>query len=356
MVKEKEVKEETKKVRKHPLIRRFLLIAVPIALLIGLVYPLPYYLEVPGTTEPIKQMVKVDGKSDEKKGNFYLTTVQIAQANAVTLIYSHFNRFVSVYSEKDMMGGLSSKEYDQVNQFYMQTAQNMAVYQAFQLADKPYQMKYKGVYVLEVTKNSTFKDDLSIADTLTKINGQTFESSADLIDYVAKQKVGETAKIEYSNVDGSKHKATGKFIKIANGKTGIGISLVDHTEMETTPKVTIDAGSIGGPSAGMMFTLETYAQLTGKDLRAGREIAGTGTMEPDGSIGQIGGVDKKVATASKEGAEIFMVPDSGKKNPDENNYLAAEAAAKKLDTKMKIVPIKTVKGAVTYLETGVSGK
>lgn len=43
----------------------------------------------------------------------------------------------------------------------------------------------------------------------------------------------------------------------------------------------------------MMFTLEIYSQLTGKNLRGGREIAGTGTIEHDGSIGQIGGVDKK---------------------------------------------------------------
>ena len=59
----------------------------------------------------------------------------------------------------------------------------------------------------------------------------------------------------------------------------------------------------------MMFTLEIYSQITGKDLRQGREIAGTGTINEDGSIGQIGGVDKKVATASNAGAKIFLCPD-----------------------------------------------
>jgi PDZ domain-containing protein len=125
----------------------------------------------------------------------------------------------------------------------------------------------------------------------------------------------------------------------------------------TTPKVTIDAGAIGGPSAGMMFTLETYSQLTGKDLRQGREIAGTGTINQDGTIGQIGGIDKKVATASKEGAKIFLAPDESKaeakKNGDSSiNYDEAVKAAKKLKTDMKIVPVKTIKDAVTYLETG----
>ena len=95
-------------------------------------------------------------------------------------------------------------------------------------------------------------------------------------------------------MDGSNHEATGKYIKLSNGKIGIGIGLVDHTQVVTDPKVKIDAGSIGGPSAGMMFTLEIYSQITGKDLRQGREIAGTGTINEDGSIGQIGGVDKKL--------------------------------------------------------------
>ena len=90
--------------------------------------------------------------------------------------------------------------------------------------------------------------------------------------------------------------------------------------------------------------------MTGKDLRGGREIAGTGTIEHDGSIGQIGGVDKKVATASKEGAKVFLVPDSGTKKESSNNYLGAKAAAKKLKTKMKIVPVKTIQDALDYLE------
>ncbi len=106
-----------------------------------------------------------------------------------------------------------------------------------------------------------------------------------------KQKVGDEVTIKYTRVDGSNHEATGKYIKLSNGKTGIGIGLVDHTQVVTDPKVKIDAGSIGGPSAGMMFTLEIYSQITGKDLRQGREIAGTGTINEDGSIGQIGGVE-----------------------------------------------------------------
>ena len=69
-------------------------------------------------------------------------------------------------------------------------------------------------------------------------------------------------------------------------------------------------GRIGGPSAGMMLTLEMYQQLTGKDLTRSRRIAGTGTISASGAVGDIGGVDKKVVAASRAGAQIFFVPDN----------------------------------------------
>jgi PDZ domain-containing protein len=298
-------------------------------------------------------MVKVAGRTATQDGDLYLTTVSLQ--NPITpafWIYAQFNHFATIYSAKDLTGGLNSSQYNLVNQFYMQTAQNTAVYQAFKLANKPYKLVYDGVYVLQIDQNSTFNGKLQIADTVTGVDGKTFESSAALMRYVQSQKIGSPVTIAVTRMDGSKHNFSGKIIKLSNGKPGIGIGLVDHTGVTTTPKVTIDAGAIGGPSAGMMFTLEIYSQLTGKDLTQGKRIAGTGTINEDGTIGQIGGEDKKVATASKEGAVVFLVPDSGGKTADDNNYIGAKEAAKKLGTKMKIVPVKTLKDALTYLETG----
>lgn len=338
--------------KKHKLFKIALIIFAVIVVFLGLFYPLPYFVETLGTAESVGNMVKVDGKNDDQKGNFFLTTVSVAQANGAMMIYSKFDHFATVYSKQSLTGGLNSQQFSLVNQFYMQTAQNTAIFQAFKLAGKPYELKYGGVYVMSVASNSTFRNDLQIADTITSVNGKSFKSSKEMIDYVAEQKVGESVTLEYTRIDGSKHKSTGKFVKLSNGKTGIGISLVDHTDVTTNPKVTINAGAIGGPSAGMMFTLEVYSQLTGKDLRQGREIAGTGTIEEDGTIGQIGGADKKVATASKEGAKIFLVPDSGDKSAANNNYLEAKQTAEKIHTNMKIVPVKTINEAIKYLETG----
>lgn len=68
----------------------------------------------------------------------------------------------------------------------------------------------------------------------------------------------------------------------------------------------IDSHEIGGPSAGLMFTLEIYNQLVEEDLTKGHEIAGTGTINEKGEIGPIGGIQQKVVAASDAGAEVFL--------------------------------------------------
>ena len=213
--------------------------------------------------------------------------------------------------------------------------------------------------VLTVDKkadDSSFKGVLNIADTVTAVNGKTFDNSTDLIKYVQGLKLGSKVKVTYTTEDKEKT-ATGKIIKIANGKNGIGIGLTDHTEVKSPENVKFKLDGVGGPSAGLMFTLAIYDQVSGQDLKAGRKIAGTGTIEKDGAVGDIGGAYLKVKSAADSGADIFFVPNNPvtkemkKADPDaKTNYQEAKEAAKKLGTKMKIVPVKTAQEAIDYLK------
>ncbi len=75
---------------------------------------------------------------------------------------------------------------------------------------------------------------------------------------------------------------------------GIGIGLVDDKELIVHPEVTVHSDEIGGPSAGFMFSLEIYNQLTKEDLTKGYKIAGTGTISSDGTVGKMVGLSKKL--------------------------------------------------------------
>ena len=168
--------------------------------------------------------------------------------------------------------------------------------------------------------------------------------------------LGDSVKVIYEE-DGETKTATGKIIKLENGKNGIGISLIDRTEVNSSVPIEFSTEGIGGPSAGLMFSLAIYTQLANPDLRDGRVIAGTGSIDREGKVGDIGGIDKKVVSAAKIGATIFFAPDNPvseeekKANPKaKTNYETALEAAKEIKTDMKIVPVKTLQDAIDYLE------
>ncbi len=319
--------------------------------------PLPYFIEMPGTSEDLREHVLVNGEKDEYKGSFMLTTVAVQQATPFTYLTSLFNSKREIVSKKEMMGDSNSKEYDQMQNFYMKNSQNMASKVALDLLDKPYEMAYKGVYVMSINEKSDFKNKLTIGSTISKVDGKKIESSEELINLVQSKKVGEEVNLTVEENNEEKE-ISGKLIELeGTKKTGMGISLIDHTELVSPEKIEFTTHDIGGPSAGLMFTLELYGLLSQKDIRQGLEIAGTGTMSSNGEVGRIGGIDKKVIAAEYAGADVFFAPDDEistelkEKYPDiKTNYEEAVEAVKKNKLNIKVVPIKTVNDAVTYLK------
>jgi PDZ domain-containing protein len=72
--------------------------------------------------------------------------------------------------------------------------------------------------------------------------------------------------------------------------------------------ITLDVRKTGGPSGGMIFTLGVIEELTPDDLLKGRKVAGTGTIDPSGVVGPIGGIDEKLIAAKRIGVTIFLAP------------------------------------------------
>lgn len=328
-----------------------------VVLVLGVALPIPYYIESPGDAVSLSKMVTVDHQEDKEKGRFMLTTVAIRRATPF-LYFMRFLPFHEGVTKAELYGEVeSNQEFNNLQQYYMTSSVNSAIELAFKTAGENYQTEYNGVYVMSITKNSKFKNLLQPGDTIISLNNQRFKSSKEFIDYVKKQKIGETIQVKFKR-QGIEKTVKAPLIEMeADKKAGLGISLVDDTTIKTDIPVDVNTDKIGGPSAGMMFTLEIYSQLKQQDLRRGREIAGTGTIAPDGTVGRIGGIDKKVVAASKEGATIFFAPDDEidpaikKKYPTiKTNYEEAKLAAEKINTKMKIVPIKTFQDAITYLE------
>ncbi len=327
-----------------------------IAVLAFFFMPLPKYIEGPGEADNLKTFVKMPGHPDKDKGKYMITSVALAQARPATYLYAKMNSIYSIESVDAVTGGQSNATYDKVQNFYMQSAINESIYTAYKAAKKPVIRNYLGIYVLSVDQKSPFAKQLQVGDTVTKVNGRHFNSMVGYQQYIQRQKVGAKATITYRH-NGKTHVATQKLMRLPTKKAGIGITLTDNVKVTAKPKVTVDAGNIGGPSGGLMFSLQIYTQATGQNLRHGKKVAGTGTIDANGNVGEIGGIDKKIVAAKRAGATVFFAPyvKPSKlllkyEEQHMTNYQLAKKTAKKYAPNMKVVPVKSFDDAVHYLK------
>lgn len=336
--------------------KAIVLLIIAFGLYLFVTYPLPYYIERPGGALELNSVVEVDGEFSDEPGSYMMTTVSVGQATPLT----YFARFLPHHegvTEEELLGDTRDHdEYLTIQRYFMDSSIHSALVVAFEAADAEYHFDYHGVYVMNVLPESEFVEELQMGDTVVEIDGHRFESSDEFIDYVADREVGDTVEVVYER-NGEEYEATGALIELETGLPGIGISLVDNTTVVTDPEVEIHSGEIGGPSAGLMFALQVYSLLEENNLRNGQDIAGTGTISEDGTVGRIGGVDKKVVVADQEGASIFFVPNDEvteehlAANPDyQSNYEEALETAEEIGTDMEIIPITHFEEAIDYLE------
>ena len=338
--------------------KTFIWIIVCLLILISVLLPLPYYIEVPGAAQNISQFVKVEGTHPAKKaGELMLVYIREMRATPLSYVLSFLNPFAQRDSMQDLYQGSSATDYQKVQQYYMQNAVNEAKYVAFKAANKPVDRKYLGLYVMSVMPNSSFKGKLHVGDIVEDVNGQHFDDAQGYINYI--RNLPPHSKLNLTVQNGGKHQTlTGEAKKLpGTDYYGIGITLADRTKVTTDPKVEANMDGIEGPSAGLMMSLQIYNDISHQNLLAGRKIAGTGTINAKGQVGDIGGADKKVVAAAKAGASVFFVPNNPipqvvkKAYPNlQTNYQEAKEAAKKIHTKMKIVPVRTFNETVSYLE------
>ncbi|WAA13702.1 SepM family pheromone-processing serine protease [Fervidibacillus halotolerans] len=311
-------------------------------------FPLPYYVTSPGMAKELDDVIKVENGYTET-GDFMLTTVSIGKATIFSFLFAKLKDYYEVEPKEAIRYEDETDEEYHVRQLYlMESSKENALQVAFEKAGKSVEVTYNGIYVLRTLEGTPAASILRPGDRIVAIDGHSFQSTEEFTTYVQQKDVGDVCVITFIR-EGEKltKELTIQLIPTIQ-KPGIGITLVDDKTVITDPKVTIDTDQIGGPSAGLMFSLELYNQLTEDDLTKGYLIAGTGTINEKGEVGPIGGIDQKVVAAHKAGAEIFFAPREGGKKG--SNYEVAKETAKDIDTNMKIVPVDTFEEALTYLK------
>jgi len=328
---------------------RIAMIFTVVVLLVGTFYTLPYYITRPGSAMELSPIVVVEDGDESEQGEFMLTTVLMGKANVFSYLLAKVKDYYYIYQEEDIRQEDESDEEYYVRQLYMMTSAKLnAVETAFTYANIPYEKTYKGVYVLSVLDTLPASKVIQAGDSITKINGETLTTSEQLINKVSNHEAGDIINLTIVR-DGLEQQVDVQLGMVDENRVGIGITLVDDKEIITEPEVFIDSSDIGGPSAGLMFSLEIYSQLQEGDLTKGYNIAGTGTISADGIVGPIGGVEQKVVAADHSNADIFFAPlDNGNPNSD---YVNAKKTAEEIGTDMQIVGVNTFEDAINYLNS-----
>lgn len=323
---------------------------------------LPYYIFQPGTAESIREMVKVgaDG-GDPESGTVLLTTVGVTGANMLRLMEAQLRSYDVRKISEVRAEGESDEEYGERQHQIMLTSQSSAIQAAYRRAGIPYRIETTGISVIRVEAGSPADGVLTAGDRLTGLDGRAVKSGEEMAGALAAKKAGDTVRLAYlRNSAAQEAQLTLRELAPKNGvkepRIGIGVTTADLQVVRTDEEsrtVAIEAGEIGGPSAGFVFALEIYGRLTPGDLTKGYKIAGTGTIDIEGRIGVIGGIRHKVVAADREGADLFFAPkdyqDPAGGAPVINASEAAEQA-RKIGSKMKVVPVGTLEEAVQYLE------
>jgi Lon-like protease len=172
------------------------------------------------------------------------------------------------------------------------------------LRERGYPVK---VTVSEVAEGAPAEGKLSVGDVIDTVDGQQITSSQKLIEVLRAKPAGTTFSVGYTRA------GTAGTVDITTAATSardstprIGVSAKNEQPHPFEIKFVVEG--IGGPSAGMMFTLGIIDKLDPADLTGGDIIAGTGTMDDEGNVGPIGGIPQKLYAAREAGSKVFLTP------------------------------------------------
>jgi Lon-like protease len=319
-------------------------VIVVLAILAGTLIRLPYVLIAPGTAQSVERAVKIEGAPTfPHRGQVLLLTVSVSgdRPNVFAVLSGWLDDDTEVLPEDEVLQGKSREEEQRLNRLEMADSQMTAKRVALERLGYTVPVTGAGAVVTGVQKAAPADGKLRVGDVITAVDGQPVTLAEQIGPLVRArvpgQPVGFTVDRNGSTVEVSvpTRAAEGG---ACPGRPQVGVVTRTRDEKLDFPvDVKIDTGKISGPSAGLAFTLTIIDDLTPGDLTAGKKVAVTGTIEPGGAVGPIGGVEQKAVAADRAGAKLFIVPMAELK----------DARARAGD--MKVVGIRTLDDALTEL-------
>jgi PDZ domain-containing protein len=293
--------------------------AVAAALLVSTVagaavLPVPYVALRPGSARPVTEQVLVEGApSYPPAESIAYTTVNVGSTSLLEAFAGWLDDEVDVVPEERVRGDRSVAENRRYNAQLMDTSKLVAVAVALRHLGHEVTIRTSGTVVREIIEGSPAEEVLEVDDVIVAVDGQPVDQPDVIGAMLQGGGPGGTHLLTVERPAGSSTRVDVSLQTIAApddpDRAVIGIAPEDRIVGFDFPiDVTIDSGTVGGPSAGLAFTLAVLDVLTPGELTGGHRVAVTGTMSLDGTVGPVGGGAQKAITVRDAGYEVFLVP------------------------------------------------
>ena len=298
----------------------------------------PYYIDAPGGITNMNDKIEMEGY--KSKGSFNLAYVREYRATLPTMLISLIKKDWDLIKQDEvLLDTEDDKAYEYRDKILMKESISNAIYVAYTKANKQINITSNKLLVLYLAENSN--TNLEVGDEIISINDKKVSNKQQLAQIINNSNIGD--KIEIKVINNNKEYNRYAYIINEDNSKKIGILISNIKKYKTNPKVKVNVDkNESGSSGGLITALSIYDSLVEKDITNGLTIVGTGTIDLDGNIGSIGGVEYKLKSAVKEKADLFIVP-------NDENYKEALKVKEKNNYDIEILGVSTFDEVIEWL-------
>lgn len=296
-----------------------------------------------------------DLPANDHKGDVLFVTIGLQTLNDLTVEMAKQEPNLDLFANEQIFGSKTPDEGKKEDLKLMRYSKDFASYVALRRLGYPVKVKGGGVVVSELPCEDPSTDGKSCVtetpaskvlqknDIITSVAGVDTQTVADLADTLKGRRVGDQIEVVFTRA-GTAQTATIGLVRSTDGKRAIIGFLPESAPPDTIEfaiphDVKIESGQVGGPSAGLAFTLALLDELTPGELTGGVKVAATGEIGLNEAVGAIGGLRQKTVAVIRAGAKVFLVPKSE----------AAEAEKQAQGSSLKVVGVDTLQDALDAL-------